>query len=563
MVSDRPESALPRTGSSAAGKWIRMSRGTRLALLLAWPPVLFIGLLATVDAFGLGDDFAVAAWTAGLGLIGLTLILGIRDLRAAEARTNEALIRAEDAESRQRARADELAAILQASEGLTLMGEGKLDFRAILAALTPIGATSYLSRIEGENESVVVAAHGPLAPWLIGARRTLDPSRADDAQPAPQLISSSASGRIVGVIGAPAELALAGATVRATLGVRLASHGGLPLGRLYLLDPASERILEPEFVALAQLVANQVGVALENQALLGRVQHQLSETQRVQHQLVQASKLAAVGELAAAVAHEVNNPLTGILGFSELLLAEIPADDPRHDEAAVIQSEAVRARSIMRALLEFARPRPPQRIPSDLNTLVGSSLDLVRFTAQEAGVAVAEEYGDLPSIEIDPDAVRQVVLDLLTNAINAMPNGGELRVSTAAVDDRVGLVVGDSGVGMDPKTRARIFTPFFSTRAGAESGSGLGLSVSLQIVESHGGTIEVESEPGRGATFTVWLPATWSAFEGSVLVPGGAGSEIGTTQGEASGAEPASGRIEAAATASSSPAIDRSRGEAA
>jgi signal transduction histidine kinase len=178
-------------------------------------------------------------------------------------------------------------------------------------------------------------------------------------------------------------------------------------------------------------------------------------------------------------------------------------------------------------------------------------------------VAVAEEYGDLPSIEIDPDAVRQVVLDLLTNAINAMPNGGELRVSTAAVDDRVGLVVGDSGVGMDPKTRARIFTPFFSTRAGAESGSGLGLSVSLQIVESHGGTIEVESEPGRGATFTVWLPATWSAFEGSVLVPGGAGSEIGTTQGEASGAEPASGRIEAAATASSSPAIDRSRGEAA
>jgi signal transduction histidine kinase len=571
MVSDRPESTLPRPAPRGAGKGNRATRGTRLALLLAWPPVLGIGLLATIDAFGLGDDFAVAAWTSGLWLIGLTLILGLRDLRAAEARTNEALVRAEAAESRQRARADELATVLQASEGLTLMGENTLDFRAILAALTPADATSYLARIDGEAQSVVVAAHGPLAPWLIGARRSLDPNRPDDAQPAPQLTSSSVSGNIVGIAGTPAELALSGASVMATLGVRLASHGGRSLGRLYLLDPTGDRILEPEFVALAQLVANQVGVALENQALLGRVQHQLTETQRVQQQLVQASKLAAVGELAAAVAHEVNNPLTGILGFSELLMGEIPADDPRHEEAAVIQSEAVRARSIMRALLEFARPRAPQRIPSDLNALVESSLELVRFSAQEAGVAISEEYGDLPSLEIDPDAFKQVALNLLNNAIYAMPNGGHLAVTTANLGDRVGFSITDDGVGMDPQTQARIFTPFFSTRAGAESGSGLGLSVSLQIVESHGGTIEVRSRPGHGATFSVWLPARWAAFDGAVIVPGESYADRRAAEGHAEEARAeealAHGDVADAAMAGAAAvavAVDeRSRGEAA
>ena len=137
----------------------------------------------------------------------------------------------------------------------------------------------------------------------------------------------------------------------------MADHGGRRLGWLGLVDHGAERVLEPSFVALAQLVANQIGVAMENNALLARVRHQLAEVRSVQEQLVQASKMSAVGELAAAVAHEENNPLTGILGFAELLMAELPEDDPRHAEAAVIRDEAVRSRSIIRALLEFARTR--------------------------------------------------------------------------------------------------------------------------------------------------------------------------------------------------------------
>jgi len=253
---------------------------------------------------------------------------------------------------------------------------------------------------------------------------------------------------------------------------------------------------------------------------LATMQRQFAGVQRVQSELAQASKLGAVGDLAAAVAHEVNNPLTGILGFSELLLAELPVDDSRHEEVAVIREEAVRARSIVKALVEFARPRPPQRIRTNLNDLARSTLELVRPRASEAEVNIAADYGDVPPLEIDPDAFRQVLLNVFNNAIDAMPNGGELRIATIVQPYRVGVAVADVGIGMDDKTRARIFVPFFSTRAGNGGATGLGLSVSLQIVEGHGGTIEVQSAPGRGSVFTVWLPLSWPAFTGAFPVPG-------------------------------------------
>jgi signal transduction histidine kinase len=521
MVAASHDSAAPESQFHARhAVALPTVRGVRLALLLAWAPVLVLGLLATVDAFALGDTFAVAAWTSGLWMLGLTMVVGLRDLREAEARTGAALDRAIAAETVQRARADELAAILRASEGLVLTGEGKLDFMGILAALTPAGSTSYLAQVEGVSESLVVAAHGPLAPWVIGLRKSVDTGADDAAGRTSALTSYSATGHVVGTAAGRVDLPGMDAEIAAALSVRLVDHSGHALGWLNLLDPQDERVLEPTFVNLAQLVANQIGVAMENQALLARVQHQLLEVQRVQQQLVRVTKLGAVGELAAAVAHEVNNPLTGILGFSELLLGELPADDPRHQEASIIQAEAVRARGIIRSLLEFARPRPPQRIPSDVNDLVKSTLELLRFRAGEAGIWIAEDYGEVPSLEVDPDALKQVLLNLFNNAVAAMPRGGRLRVTTRTVDDRVGVIVADSGVGMDAQTRGRIFTPFFSTRAGAGGGTGLGLSVSLQIVEGHGGTIDVYSEPGKGAEFTVWLPISTPVFDGSVIVPG-------------------------------------------
>jgi signal transduction histidine kinase len=142
---------------------------------------------------------------------------------------------------------------------------------------------------------------------------------------------------------------------------------------------------------------------------------------------------------------------------------------------------------------------------------------LVRVRANEADVA---DYGEVPCLELDPDAVKQVLLNLFNNAIDAMPAGGTLSLSAERVGDRVRVAVGDTGIGMDEETRRRIFTPFFSTRAANGDGTGLGLPVSRQIVESHGGTIEVESTLGEGAVFTVWLPALLEALEDPVLATG-------------------------------------------
>jgi signal transduction histidine kinase len=507
MVAANREQSLPGDAPPAGGVLRAVSRfGSSLAVVCAVPLAVIAAVLAIQDAFDLGSRFLVTALTVGFLVVAGLLIVGLRNLRSAQARTKAAVDRAVAAEAIQRSRADELARVLKASESLALAGEGQVDYLGVLKAITPAGATSFLVCVDGNGEGLVVAAHGPLAASVVGTRRSLPaPGREFGARGAP-ITSFSASGHSVGAVMAPEHLAGAAGDIEAALTIMLTDHDGNGLGWLHMLDHQGERVLEPGFVNLAQLVASQIGVAMENNALLGRLRLQLVEVQRVQQQLVQVSKLGAVGELAAAVAHEVNNPLTGILGFAELLIAELPEDDPRHEEACVIRDEAVRARSIVKALLEFARPRKPQRIPTNLNDLARSTLELVRFRAADAQVRIVADYGDLPWLEVDADAFRQVLLNLFNNAIDSMPRGGRLRVTTVDQPERVGIVVSDDGVGMDDEIRSRIFTPFFSTRADNSGGNGLGLSVSLQIVEGHGGAIEVDSTPGHGSTFTVWLP---------------------------------------------------------
>jgi signal transduction histidine kinase len=408
---------------------------------------------------------------------------------------------------------DAVARLLLACE--RLHGSPAPDFGPILAAVTPEGAASFLIRNE-DSDAVVVAAYGLPASPFIGVRR----ARSADDGPAELLTSFSASGRVVGARASAEHVAGLGPGFKAGLGVRLAGQDGRCLGHLHLLDPVGERILEPAAVELARLAARQIALAIDNRDLAELVEAERAEVARLGRQLAEASKLGAVGELAAAVAHEVNNPLTGILGFAELLLSELPANDPRRADARVIMTEAVRARSIVRALLEFARPRPPQRIQSDLNEVARGAVELVRFRAQEAGVWIVEEFADIPHLELDPDAFKQVLLNLFDNALESMPHGGRLRVRTRRQGDRAGVVVADNGVGMDAETRRHIFTPFFSTRGANRGGTGLGLSVSLQIIQGHCGTIEVESEPGKGTSFVIWLPIVQPSFDGAVLLPG-------------------------------------------
>jgi len=231
------------------------------------------------------------------------------------------------------------------------------------------------------------------------------------------------------------------------------------------------------------------------------------ELKQTQAQLVQSAKLAAIGELAANIAHEINNPLTSVLGFASYLAERAPAGDPMREELNLIQDEAARARDIVRDLLDFSRQREFSPQPSDINVVVEQTVAMVRRQGSFENVDLKEIYGaDLPQVEVDISRIKQVFLNIINNAIYAMSGSGSLTIRTAPVgDDLVQVEFTDTGTGIAPEHLDRIFEPFFTTKP-TVSGTGLGLSVSLGIVQSHGGTIDVHSEVGKGATFRVKLP---------------------------------------------------------
>jgi signal transduction histidine kinase len=256
---------------------------------------------------------------------------------------------------------------------------------------------------------------------------------------------------------------------------------------------------------LLKIVASQVAIAVENARLYEGVQRKVVELQDTQAQLVQAAKLAALGEMAARVAHEINNPLTSVLGFASLLAEELPADSSMRHDATLIVTEAGRARDIVRDLLDFSRQRPFFPEQSDLNAVLRQAVGLIRLQGLQ-GVTIDERYAsDLPAVEVDPARMKQVFLNVINNAVQAMPRGGSVTVGTRATALEVTVTFADTGGGIPPEHLERIFEPFFTTKP-EMVGTGLGLAVSMGIVRQHGGTIDVESTPGQGSTFTIRIP---------------------------------------------------------
>ena len=258
-----------------------------------------------------------------------------------------------------------------------------------------------------------------------------------------------------------------------------------------------------EDASLLAILGNNFSVALENARLWESLKLQMKELKDTQEQLVQAAKFAAIGELASNVAHEINNPLTSILGFTELMREEADMGIIQRD-LDIIEKESLRARDIVNHLLEFSRKRPLKIGPVDMNALLKNVMELVSFQLKDTLIKLVADFGEIPPIEGDPDQLKQVFLNLVNNAVFAMEKSGTLGIKTYVKGNFACVQITDTGKGIPPEVMGRIFEPFFTTKS--EKGTGLGLSISYKIVQSHKGLFEVESAPGKGSLFTVKLP---------------------------------------------------------
>jgi two-component system NtrC family sensor kinase len=268
----------------------------------------------------------------------------------------------------------------------------------------------------------------------------------------------------------------------------------------------SESIVVKGRDELASLEASFNLMEEKLQNALWSLEHTVEKLREKQAQLVEAEKLASVGMLAAGIAHEINNPLTSVLTFSNLILEQCPKADPRCDQLRIVVRETERARNIVRQLLNFGREVSVKPVKININRPVEEIMD--SLVAQDAfkGIEFSVNLGEnLPDVYADPAQIGQVVLNLSLNAIHAITPPGEIEVSTRVMDRYVGIVFRDTGSGIAPEHMTKIFDPFFTTK-GETKGTGLGLAVSYGIIKKHGGEIEVESVVGRGTTFTVKVP---------------------------------------------------------
>ena len=295
-----------------------------------------------------------------------------------------------------------------------------------------------------------------------------------------------------------------GMVMRSILSVPLIIKGSL-VGVIQALDSRPGR-LSLGAVPLVESLASSAAIALENARLYEDLHARLHELRQAQTQLVQTAKMAAFGDLAAGVAHELNTPLTSILGYSEMLLEQAAPDSRARTRLEAIGRQATKARDIVRSLLDFAQQQDYIVDRADFNELLQQSLLLVRQRLENNGITVREQYEPgLPRPVVDVSRMKQVFLNVCSNALHAMPRGGTLTVRSERSGNGVAASFIDTGEGIPPENTHRIFEPFFTTRPVGE-GTGLGLSVSLGIVQAHGGRIEVQSHVGKGSTFVVWLP---------------------------------------------------------
>jgi len=271
------------------------------------------------------------------------------------------------------------------------------------------------------------------------------------------------------------------------------------LGVYYRGSIPDPEIFLPEEEDLLRTVARQIANLVEKDETR-------REREKLEAQLRHADRLATIGTLSAGVAHELNEPLGAILGFAELAASAQGLPESTAGDLAKIEEAALHAREIVRQLMLFARKDTSRSQPLALSNILLSASSMLSGRLEEASVKLHLEPGPSDAFILgDPASLQQIVVNLLVNAIQSMPGGGDLYLNTRVENDTILLEVRDTGIGMSERVRERLFVPFFTTKE-VNEGTGLGLAVVHGIVSAHGGRIEVESEEGRGSCFTLSFP---------------------------------------------------------
>ncbi len=294
------------------------------------------------------------------------------------------------------------------------------------------------------------------------------------------------------------------------------------LPRALLFSPYTDPLVRAAlFVILAAFIGTLVAMQLSRiegerraRAALDKAYKELSQYDKRlrenQEQLIQAEKLTSLGQMAASIAHEVNNPLAGVLVYTQLLAKKLNSGTFTKEGAleslAKMETELIRSSRLIRNLLDFARQSPPALREVNANEVLGRALELAAHSAQLQNIQVSKELASsLPNIMADFDQLQQVSLNLIMNALQAMPKGGRLTLRTSADDNQLKIEVQDTGQGISKENMHKLFTPFFTTKEKGK-GVGLGLAVAYGIIQRHKGRIEVQSKEGEGTTFTIYLP---------------------------------------------------------
>jgi signal transduction histidine kinase len=280
------------------------------------------------------------------------------------------------------------------------------------------------------------------------------------------------------------------------------------------IDP--NKNITKEALESVMAFAQQAGLAIHNafmyqelktfsQQMEEKIQKTTADLKKTEAQLIRSEKLAALGQLAAGIAHEIRNPLTSINILIHSMTENLPSGDSHKEDLKVIEEEIHRMNEILDQFLRFAKPATPLLEKADVSSIFEETLQLLRPHIEKQIIVVEKEFQSLPIILMDREQMKQVFLNLLLNAIQAMPGGGHLTLRGQNSEDGqwIHISIQDSGIGISSENINKLFDPFFSTK---EGGIGLGLSITHRIIDQHHGKIEVESAPGKGTLFTIWLP---------------------------------------------------------